>query len=162
VQSGSLERVARGVYMRPKLSEYTGRVSPNPLTVVEVITKANGETTQIHGAEAARRLGFSTQVQVLPTYYTSDSTRVVRVGSSVVRLKHVSKNRLQHAGSQVGVALTALHYIGKKGLSQSVASKIISVLSSAELNKLLACKMPQWMRLALKQAAEEAGYLSPA
>ncbi len=66
VQSGTLERVARGVYMRPKMSKYTGRVvRPSPLAVVEVITKANGETIQIHGAEAVRRLGLSTQMQVL-------------------------------------------------------------------------------------------------
>src|SRR3546814_1736500 len=96
--------------MRPKMSKYTGRVvRPSPLAVVEVITKANGETIQIHGAEAVRRLGLSTQMQVLPTFYTSGSTREIKVGNAVVRLRHVSKDRLQHAGTTVGVALTALY-----------------------------------------------------
>ena len=66
VRSGLLERVARGIYMRPKLSAYTGRwVRPSPLSIMSVITKANGETIQIHGAEAVRRLGLSTQMQVV-------------------------------------------------------------------------------------------------
>ncbi len=113
--SGALERIARGVYMRPKLSKYTGRVHPSPLTVMDVITKANGETIQVHGAGAVRRLGLSTQMQVLPTYYTSGSTREIKVGNAVVRLKHVPSNRLQHAGTRVGMALIALHTLGKRG-----------------------------------------------
>jgi len=155
VQSGSLERVTRGVYMRPKMSKYTGRVRPSPLTVMEVITKANGEIIQIHGAEAVRRLGLSTQMQVLPTFYTSGSSREIKVGNAVVRLKHASKDRLQHAGTKVGLALTALHYIGKEGLSAKVVSKITNTLSSEELNKLWACKMPEWMRSALSLATKE-------
>ena len=150
VQSGTLERVTRGVYMRPKMSKYTGRVvRPSPLAVMEVITKANGETIQIHGAEAVRRLELSTQMQVVPTFYTSGSTREIKVGNAVVRLKHVSRDRLQHAGTNVGMALTALHYIGKKGLSPQVVSKITNALSSEELLKLRACRMPEWMRSAL-------------
>lgn len=161
VLSGALERITRGVYMRPKFSEYTGRVHPSPLTVMEVITKANGETIQMHGAEAVRRLGLSTQMQVLPTYYTSGSTREIKVGNAVVRLKHVSSNRLQHAGTKVGMVLIALHYIGKQGLSAQVVSKITSALSSEELDKLRACKMPEWMRSALSLAAKETERLSP-
>jgi RNA-binding protein YhbY len=161
VQSGSLERVTRGVYMRPKMSKYTGRVRPNPLTVMDVITKANGETIQIHGAEAVRRLGLSTQMQVLPTFYTSGSTREIKVGNAVVRLKHASKDRLQHAGTKVGVALTALYYIGKEGLSTKVVSKITNALNSEELNKLQACKMPEWMQSALSLAAKETESPSP-
>lgn len=106
VQSGCLERVARGVYMRPKLSAITGRrVRPSPLTIMSVITKANGETIQIHGAEAVRRLGLSTQMQVLPTFYTSGVTRDIKVGNAVVRLRHASSDRLQHAGTKVGIPL---------------------------------------------------------
>ncbi len=116
---------------------------------MEVITKANGETIQIHGAEAVRRLGLSTQMQVLPTFYTSGSTREIKVGNAVVRLRHVSKDRLQHAGTTVGVALTALYYIGKEGLSANVVAKIVSALSGEELMKLRACKMPRWMRSSL-------------
>jgi hypothetical protein len=155
VRSSLLERVARGVYMRPKLTKYTGTVRPSPLAVMEVITKANGETIQIHGCEAVRRLGLSTQMQVLPTFYTSGSTREIKVGNAVVRLKHVSWDRLQHAGTKVGVALTALRYTGKEGASVKIVRKIINVLSREELTMLCACKMPEWMRSALNLAAKE-------
>lgn len=156
VLKGFLERVARGVYMRPKQSEYTGRkVRANPIQVMEAVARVRGETIQVHGAEAVRRFGLSTQMQVLPTYYTSGSTREIRIGSAVVRLRHASKQRLQHAGTRVGVALTALMYLGREGLTDMVARKVASSLSSEEFNKLMACKMPEWMRLALHSAAKE-------
>lgn len=85
VLSGSLERVTRGVYMHPSQSEYTGKtVRANPIAVLEALAKARGETIQIHGIEAARRLGLSTQMQVLPTYYTSGSTREIKIGNAIV------------------------------------------------------------------------------
>lgn len=157
VQSGCLERVARGVYMRPKVSTYTGRrVRPSPLSIMSVITKANGETIQIHGAEAVRRLGLSTQMQVVPTFYTSGATRDIKVGNAVVRLRHASSDRLQHAGTKVGMVLSALHYLGKEGLSTQVVSKITNAISGEELLKLRACRMPSWMRSALALVAEAA------
>ncbi|MBD8707180.1 type IV toxin-antitoxin system AbiEi family antitoxin domain-containing protein [Pseudomonas sp. CFBP 13711] len=156
VLSGSLERVARGVYMRPKQSEYTGKkVRANPIAVMQAVAKARGETIQVHGVEAARRLGLSTQMQVLPTYYTSGSTREIKIGNAVVRLRHASRQRLQQAGTQVGIALTAVLYIGKEGLTQHAISKIASSLSAEEFNKFMACKMPEWMRSAFAGYVKE-------
>jgi L-asparaginase II len=117
VKAGALERVVRGVYMRPKASMYTGAVRASPLTVMRLMTKANGETVQVHGAEAVRLMGLSTQMQVLSTSYTSGSTRKIHVGTATVRLQHASKNRFQHAKTKVAVALTALHNVGKEALS---------------------------------------------
>ncbi|MCQ4313719.1 type IV toxin-antitoxin system AbiEi family antitoxin domain-containing protein [Pseudomonas stutzeri] len=159
VRSGCLERVAHGIYMRPKMSIYTGcRVRANPLAIMMIRAKANGETIQIHGAEAVRRLGLSTQMQVLPTYYTSGTTREIEIGNAVVRLRHVSSARLQHAGTKVGLVLAALHYLGKEGMSDKVVSNIIKTLDSAELLKLKACKMPVWMRSTLILACEAAAH----
>ncbi|AZC26655.1 DUF6088 family protein [Pseudomonas sessilinigenes] len=154
VQSGLLERVTRGVYMRPKLSEYTGKkVRANPITVMEAVARARGETIQVHGAEAVRRLGISTQMQVLPTYYTSGSTREIKIGNAVVRLRHASWQRLQHASSQAGIALTALLYLGQKGVNEQAVEKILSSLSAEEFRKLMACKMHKWLREVLADFA---------
>ncbi|MCF1252542.1 type IV toxin-antitoxin system AbiEi family antitoxin domain-containing protein [Pseudomonas putida] len=157
VLRGYLERVARGVYMRPKYSQYTGRkVQANPISVMEAVARARGETIQIHGAEAVRRLGLSVQMQVLPTFYTSGSTREIRIGNAVVRLRHTSRQRLQQAGTRTGTALTAFLYLGKNGVDEQVVRKITNSLSDEELNKLMQCKMPKWMRSALADCAGNA------
>jgi len=155
VQAGALERVIRGVYMRPKESQFIGRVRPSPVRVMEVVTRAKGEVVQVHGAEAVRRFGLSTQMQVQPVYYTSGSTREIRVGQAVIRLKHMSWERLQQAGTKVGLALTALHYLGRNQASGDVVSQIVRTLNQEELKRLLTCKMPGWMQLVLDKAAKE-------
>lgn len=157
VLRGYLERVARGVYMRPKYSQYTGRkVQANPISVMEAVARARGETIQIHGAEAVRRLGLSVQMQVLPTFYTSGSTREIRIGNAVVRLRHTSRQRLQQAGTRIGTALTAFLYLGKNGVDEQVARTIANSLSDEEFHKLMECKMPKWMRSALADCAGSA------
>lgn len=149
VENGTLERVVRGVYMRPKESKYAGKVRASPLTVIRLMTKAKGETVQIHGSEAVRLLGLSTQMQVLPTFYTSGSTRQIQIGNTTIRLQHASRDRFQHAKTKVGIALTALHYIGKEALSFEVVSHIKKALSEDDLETLQACRMPGWMRTKL-------------
>lgn len=149
VNAGVLERVIRGVYMRPKQVQFVGAVRPDAVTVMKMIAKARGETIETHGCEAVRRFGLSTQMQVLPTYYTSGASREIRVGKGRVRLLHVSPERLKHAGTKVGMALNAFYYLGKEGLTLEVGSKILDQLSKEELAKLLACKMPKWMRIAV-------------
>lgn len=153
VQTGTLERVTRGVYMRPKFNEFVGKnVRPSPTTVMQVIARSKGETIQIHGSEAVRRLGLSTQMQMQPTFYTSGSTRVLKVGNAVVRLQHVAKNRLQGAGTNVGMALSALYYIGRAALTRADVRQILKALSPEEIQQLRACKMPEWMRAAVQAA----------
>lgn len=145
VSAGELERVTRGIYMRPKVSQYAGRVSPSPSTVVKIIAKQNHETIQVHGAEAVRAFSLSTQMQTLPVFYTSGSSREIRVGTSTVRLQHVAPEKLQHAGTKTGLALTALFYLGKGGVNPFVVEKIKSKLTSSEFKQLTSSKIPMWL-----------------
>lgn len=62
VEEGVIQRVARGVFVRPKKSRFIGSVMPEVSRVIEVIAKDHGETVQVHGAEAARRFKLSTQM----------------------------------------------------------------------------------------------------
>lgn len=152
VAAGALERVTRGVYMRPKVSPFAGVVRPSANSVVEVVAKHNRETIQIHGAEAVRQLSLSTQMQTRPVYYTSGSSRELRLGKTVVHFQHVSPEKLQCAGTKTGLALVAMFYLGREGLTPEVLERIKGKLTSAELKRLTACKMPAWMQSAVRQA----------
>ena len=88
VEEGVMERVARGVFVRPKKNRFVGKVMPDVSRVVEAIAKGNGETIQVHGAEAARRFRISTQMPTKPIYYTSGPSREVQVGNLKVKLMH--------------------------------------------------------------------------
>lgn len=150
VEAGVLVRLARGIYMRPKISPYAGSVRPSTSSILRVIARRNRETTQIHGAEAVRQFNLSTQMQVVSTFYTSGSSRELRFGRKTLRLQHVAQVKLQHAGTKVGLALVALFYLGKAGVDSNAVAKIRSRLSPVEFEALQSCQMPKWMKVAVQ------------
>ena len=150
---GEIHRVARGVFVRPRTSRFVGTVLPDILEVVEAIARNNGETVQVHGAEAARRFKLSNQVPTAPVFHTSASSRTIRVANITVRMVHTSnRRRLQFAGEAAGAALSALWYLGKNNVTSETVATIKSALGSAEFQKLLSADTPAWMSKALAAA----------
>ena len=150
VSRGELERVHRGIYMRPKSSRYVARVRPSAWDVVNLIARQNRQVLQIHGANAVRKFGLSTQMPLISIYYTSGTSRSIFIGKAEVRLIHAAPMVMQHAGSEVGMAISALFYLGKNGSTPECISAIKKALRPEDLTKLMACRMPKWMRKALE------------
>lgn len=147
VKAGILSRPARGVYMRSKKNSFIGEVPPEPIKVAEAIAEEFGGVVQIQGAEAARRLGFSTQVPTRPIFYTSGPNRRFHLGQMEVVLKHVSPRKLALAGRMAGVALTALWYLGKSMVTPQTIEHLRARLAPEEFEALRAASkaMPGWM-----------------
>jgi hypothetical protein len=155
VDEGAIERVARGVFVRPKESRFVGKVMPDVSRVIEVIAKGHGETIQVHGAEAVRRFKISTQVPTRPVYYTSGPSREIQIGNLKVKLMHTSSHRkLQLAGKKAGLALTALWYLGKDQMNARTIQLIREGLSEHEFEQLIAASKPAWMTEALHEYSE--------
>ena len=156
VSEGEIQRLAHGVFVRPRTSRFVGTVLPDIHEVVEAIARSNGETIQVHGTEAVRRCRLSTQVPTAPVFHTSASSRTIRVGAITVRMVHTSnRRRLQFAGEPTGVALSALWYLGKDNVTPEAVTTIAAVLGPAEFEKLRSADMPAWMAKALAGAARE-------
>lgn len=159
VEEGVIQRVARGVFMRPKKSRFVGNVMPDVSRVIKVIAKDHGETLQVHGAEAARRFKLSTQMPTTPVYYTSGPSREIRVGNLKVKLIHTTSHRkLQHAGKKPGLALSALWYLGKDNINAEVVRRIREGLSSEEFETLRTSRMPAWMASAIDNYTQGAAH----
>ena len=156
VHDGEIERLSRGVFARPRKSRFVGNVIPGILEVIQAIAGDNGETVQVHGAEAARRLGLSTQVPTVPVFLTSGSSRLIRVGNITVRMIHTSnRRRLQFAGETAGLALSALWYLGKDNLTPETMTAIESAVGAEEFGKLRSADVPAWMATALEASARD-------
>jgi hypothetical protein len=156
VEEGSIQRVARGVFVRPRQSRFVGNVMPDTQQVVAVIARDHGETIQVHGAEAARRFKLTTQTPTMPVYYTSGPSRELRIGNLTVTLKHVSQRKLLLAGKRPGLALSALWYLGKEAVNVEVLEAIRKGLSTEEFETLKRTDMPAWMSDALHQYGKDA------
>ncbi len=153
---GEIERVTRGVYVRPIIHKVLGKVSPSYFQVLELIVKSSGETLQTHGVEAVRKFGLSTQMQVRPVFYTSGRSRRFKIGSLDVELRHVHMDWLQHSDSLAGLALVAMFYVGKVSLNKYMCSLIMSKIPRDEQRKLMGSSMPSWMRKQCELAVEDA------
>ena len=87
---------------------------------------------------------------LIPIYYTNGASRSVFIGKAEVRLIHAAPMVMQHAGTEVGMAISALFYLGKDGATPECLAAIRMELRPDDLVKLMACKMPKWMRMALE------------
>lgn len=148
VRAGEIRRLARGVFARPRLSPLVGEVLPGAWEVAEAIVRSEGGQLEIHGAEAARKLGLSTQMQVRPVFYTTARSRTIRLESGgEVELQHVAARRLAYRGTPVGLALNALWYLGREHVTAEVVAKISRKLSSGAFEELCSATgvMPGWM-----------------
>ena len=151
VRAGVIERVSRGVFVRPEVSRFVGKVMPEPLKVAETVAKTTGAVVQIHGAEAARRLGLTTQVPLQPVFVTSGSSKRIRVGKMEIRLQHVCARKLALAGRPAGLALAAMWYLGKKEVTPAIVEQIRREIGASEFEVLQSAvsAMPAWMSDAL-------------
>lgn len=149
-EAGVIIRASRGVYARHKQSRFG--VIPPEITKLAVL-KAQGEPVAIHGAEALLQLGLSTQVPVKPVFYTTARSKSFKSGAIEVRLQQVSPRKMVHAGTKVGMALSALWYLGKDRVDNKVFEAISSKLNSEEYARFRATvpQMPGWMIQALRR-----------
>lgn len=147
VKSGYIERLARGVFVRPVISRHVGKVMPEAIKVAQVLAESTGAVVQVHGAEAARRFGLTTQMPTQSVFSTSGPSRRLKLGKMEVRLQHVSARKLAMAGRPAGLALAALWYLGKSEVSPTTIGALSRKLAPQEFEALKSNKsvMPAWM-----------------
>ncbi len=157
-RAGVITRVARGIYVRPKPSRLFGTALPEPRRVAEAVAALDGATLQVHGAEAARQLGLTTQMPTQEVYYTSGSTRRRRFGRLPVVLQHVGPKRLVLADRPAGLAVAALQYLGREAVTPEVIEQVARRLPHAEFEALreAAPSLPAWLGTALRRRTQAA------
>ncbi|MDV7212357.1 DUF6088 family protein [Azotobacter beijerinckii] len=150
-KAGSIERLGHGLYIVPKVGRFGIKTLPAPEQVARTVADAEGAIIEIHGAEAARRFGFTTQMPAHAAFYTTGSSRAIRLGKMIVRLQHVAPRKLALAGRPAGQALSALWYLGRNQVSPGTFKRIAERLPSSEFQALREAKasMPAWMVAAL-------------
>lgn len=149
VKEKVIVRIIRGIYFKPKISRIVqgAIVSPMPWDIIMFICKKNNETIQVHGGMAANRLLLSTQVPLNKVFLTSGYSRILYLCGSRVKFIHTSdKRKLQHVGTNVGLAISSMYYLGKNVLDKSIVKKIKEYLTEDEYEQLKKSDLPVWMK----------------
>ncbi|MFV0601458.1 MAG: DUF6088 family protein [Brachymonas sp.] len=152
-KAGSVERIGHGLYVVPKVSRFGIKALPAPEQIAQTVAEAEGATIEVHGAEAARRFGLTTQVPAQSVFYTTGSSRAIRLSKLTIRLQHVAPRKLALAGRPAGLALSALWYLGRHQVTSGTFKRIAEKLPSSEFQVLREAKasMPAWMVEALSR-----------
>ncbi|CAM4421818.1 MAG: hypothetical protein LEGION0403_FIIPPAGN_02715 [Legionella sp.] len=156
-KSGEIVRITQGVYVRPEKNRFVGIVMPEPFKVAKAIARQSNERIQISGAEAARKMGLTTQTPAQPVFFTTGRNRHFKMGTLEISLKHVSRKKLPLPNSEAGLAIQALWHLGKEKVSIQSIQIIQSRLTSEEFNKFVNAKneMPGWMSNIIIQYEKE-------
>ena len=108
VRAGVIDRITRGVFARPRTNPYVGKVPPAPKEVARAVARSSDSVMEVHGAEAAREFGLTTQVPMRQVYLTSGRSRIINAGGVEIQMRHVADSRLLLAGRPAGRAFAAL------------------------------------------------------
>ena len=115
--------------------------------MLAAITRLTGETFQYDGGYCANRLGLSTQVPLYHVLHTNGRSRRFKLAGVDVVLNHTDDQRLlQYPLQKVGMAISALYYLGPNVVDDKIIKAIKDQLSPEEYAKLLSAYLSQWIK----------------
>ncbi|MGH3731781.1 MAG: DUF6088 family protein [Acidimicrobiales bacterium] len=145
--AGTIERLAPGLFVRPRQSKYVGNAATSPEKIVQAIARKSRSLVEVHGAQAAREFGFTTQVSMRPVFVTTGPAREIAYGTSTIVLRHAAPSRMLLAGRPAGRAFAALMYLGRNLVTEEMIATIQAKLPTEEFEALCQARasMPSWL-----------------
>ncbi|MDQ7044320.1 MAG: DUF6088 family protein [Sulfurimonas sp.] len=133
--SGEIKRVRRGIYYIPENSRW-GEVPPSQSNIIKALSRSMNTDFIPDGANALYQLGLTQQVPMKHVYLTDKQISTISIGKTNIEFKKVSHKKLSGAKSGVSVYLSALEYLGKEALQESVKSRIANTIDKSMIDEL--------------------------
>lgn len=151
-------RVAHGIYVRPKVSEFLGPILPTAEEIAEAIAKRDKIRTVPSGSYALNALGLSTQIPMNIVLLTDGSPRTIKIGKRTIKFKKTTPKNLIAKGKISRLAIQALKELGNGRVSDAEEQQIIHLLKQEEKMYLLhdIALAPEWIQKIMKKALKDA------
>lgn len=152
VNSGELQRISTGIYVRPVNDDMLGVVLPGIEEIADAIRKRDKARIVPTGSYALYKLGLTTQVPMNVVYYTDSTARKIKVGKQTITFKRASARNLSAIGDTSKLVIQALKTIGKDKVTEEELGKIRELLKQEKpfhLQHDLKIA-PEWIRKLLK------------
>ena len=153
-KEGVINRVAQGIYVRPKISELIGVLVPSAEEVAEAIAKRDRIRTLPTGSYALNALGLSTQVPMNIVLLTDGSPREIKVGKRKIKFKKTTPKNLLAKGKISRLVIQALKEIGNGKVTAEEEKKIIDLLKKEDIKDLKhdIALAPVWVQKIMSKA----------
>jgi hypothetical protein len=136
VESGELDRVAAGIFVRPEIDKIIGKITPKIEDIADAIARRDKAKIVPTGAYALNRLGLSTQVPMKIVYLTDGSARNIKAGNYTISFILTSTKNVAAIGKISRWAIQALKSIGKESVSQMEIEQIQNALMKEKISYL--------------------------
>lgn len=130
VKSGEIERVAQGIYVRPVIDNYIGKVLPSIEQIAIAIAKRDRATVIPTGSYAMYKLGLTTQVPLNIVFNSDTSARKIKIGKQTITFNKASSKNLAFVGQISTLAIQALRTIGKDQATSEEIKQIKKILKN--------------------------------
>lgn len=133
-KSGSIVRVVRGVYCKPRHSDMLDMdILPSPDEVAHAIARSNKWIIAPSGNTALNMLGLDEQVPATYEYVSSGPYKTYRYGKFTIALSHRANRDLLECSELTCLMIQALKALGKGGADSTVAEKLKKRLTEEEI-----------------------------
>ena len=157
VEEGEIDRVSRGIFVRPQIDEFIGKITPKIEDIADAIARRAKAKIVPTGDYALNRLGLSTQVPMKIVYLTDGSARNIKVGNYTISFIRTSPKNVAAIGKISRLAIQALKSIGKDKIRQAEIEQIQNALlkeKRAYLEHDL-CIAPAWIKEIIRYSLEK-------
>jgi len=155
VKRGKLRRVARGIYDWPQTVASLGIVAaPSVGAVVDAVARHDGARIVPDGAQAANRLGLSTQVPARELFLSSGRAHRIALGKQVIQVRHAPPRLLAGRGG-AALVVSALKHLGARDVDAADIARLQQLLAPRDKAALrqAAPRTYRWMRPIIEQIA---------
>jgi predicted transcriptional regulator of viral defense system len=133
----SIERIAKGIYLLPKIHEKLGVIYPHAEQIAKAIAKRDKARIIVTGSTALNLLGLSTQIPLKVVFLTDGSARNIKVGNQTIQFKKTNPKNLSIEHRLTNLIIQALKAIGEKNVQQEQIDKIQLIMDESGERKLI-------------------------
>lgn len=121
---GLIERMAHGIYIKPKKDPLLGTLYPNIGEIAKEIAKRDKARIAPTGIMARYLLGLTTQVPLKVVYLTDGSQREIKIGNRTIKFKRTVPKSFAVKDELLHLIIQAFKEKGQQAISEEFLRKI--------------------------------------
>lgn len=138
VEAGTLRRILKGIYEKPKystlLEEY---VAADPDAVAKALARSYHWTIAPCGNTALNLLGLSTQVTAVWSYISDGPYKTYEWNSTKLEFKHRTNKEITGLSYMTSLVIQALKTLGKSNVTLEIKQMLSNKLTEEELRNVV-------------------------
>ena len=164
VQAGTLRRILKGVYEKPKFSKLLGEyVAADPDAVAKALARCYHWTIAPCGDTALNMLGLSTQVTAVWSYISDGPYKTYEWDKTKIEFKHRTNKEVTDLSPMTILVIQALKTLGKEHIDEKTIRVLSRRLNEDEKAALLeeGAEATDWIYTVIKEICkgDQAGCL---